>query len=418
MDLNSAEKRTLFLLLLAAFFNGFVASAFQLQDVIAKKALSAQDWQVTILVMLWPLSNLFSIWWGKLLEHSRNPSGYFLLTAFLGRLPLVLMIFVSDFYGYLALLIILFSFNALISPAQNAIYQANFQRRNRGTVFGIYTSLQTFSLLVFSFIAGRILDLQESRFRYFFLVVALTGMISALIMSSIKVPRKLMPGRAPLKWREIFVQPVYRMLEVFKSNREFAIFERSFFIYGIGYMILLPVIPKFLVEVLQMGYSQTFLAKGVISQLAILILSPLAGRIFDRKNPVHFAALTFGFLGLYPGIMFLASWLTGYDQVNLIVYLGFLTFGIVMSAISVSWNISSIYFAGNEDVSMYQSVHVTLTGLRGLFAPFLGYLLLKFLGIRVVFLAACCFFLTASLLCWRQYGQIKKKFDYFPEPEK
>ena len=81
MQLNRIEKRTFFILMLAAFFNGFIISTFNLQDIIAKKALHAYDWQITILVMLWPLANLFSIWWGKILEHSHSLAKYYTTTA-------------------------------------------------------------------------------------------------------------------------------------------------------------------------------------------------------------------------------------------------------------------------------------------------------------------------------------------------
>ena len=112
MKLNQVEKRTFFLLVLAAFFNGFIFSSFQIQDIIAKKALHAYDWQITILVMLWPISNLLSIWWGKILEHSKSLSKFFVLTAFVGRLSLIFMLWVHNYYQYLVILIVIFSFSA------------------------------------------------------------------------------------------------------------------------------------------------------------------------------------------------------------------------------------------------------------------------------------------------------------------
>ena len=99
----------------------------------------------------------------------------------------------------------------------------------------------------------------------------------------------------------------------------------------------------------------------------------------------------------------------GSSYVNYIVYFAFFIYGIAMSAMVISWNISSIYFAGSEDVSMYQSVHVTLTGLRGLIMPFLGYLILKYFGIQVVFAVAFIIFVFSSFLSYRLYLQIDRK---------
>ncbi|MCK4696400.1 MAG: hypothetical protein KAT74_11580, partial [Candidatus Cloacimonetes bacterium] len=178
---------------------------------------------------------------------------------------------------------------------------------------------------------------------------------------------------------------------------------------GVSFMILLPAIPKYLVEYLQMNYTHTFLAKGIISQIGILFLAPFAGKIYDRKNPALFTTLIFLIISFYPFTLLISSLFIGYSFVNYIVYLAFFIFGIAMSGLIISWNISSIYFAGKEDVSMYQGVHVTLTGVRGLFAPFLGLLIMKTLGIRALFCTAMFLFLLASTLSYKLYLAMNKR---------
>jgi len=409
INLNKVEKSTFILLMAAAFFNGFIQGLFYTQDIIVKKALHAPDWQVTLIVMLWPVSNLFSIWWGKLLEHSPRISKYFLLLAFAGRLPLILMLFVGSFFPYLSILVLVFSFNALLSPAQNTIYQANFRAENRGTVFGINASILTLVVLTFSFFSGKLLDINEDWFRYIFMMVGIMGVISSLFLAKIKIRKNSFRTKAFISWKQLISGPIIRTLEVFRINKYFAYFERNFFIYGISYIMLLPAIPKYLVTYLNMDYSQTFLAKGVISQLGILFLAPLAGKIFDRKNPAYFTFFTFGLLSLYPFLLLISSFYLHQDFVNIIVYLAFFIFGIAMSAIFISWNISSIFFAEENDVSMYQSVHVTLTGLRGLIAPALGYAIMKLIGIQAVFLVSATLFLLASTLSYKLYLQMKNE---------
>jgi hypothetical protein len=159
MKLNKLEQKTFILLLAAAFFNGFVQSGFQMQDIIGKKALGCLDWQVTVLVMLWPLSNLISVFWSKLLERSRSVAVFFLLIGFIGRLILISMLWVTDFYSYLLILVVVFSFNSLLSPAQNTIYQANIRVQNRGALFGYVSSIQTLVMVSVGYIAGTVLDI-------------------------------------------------------------------------------------------------------------------------------------------------------------------------------------------------------------------------------------------------------------------
>ena len=407
MKLGFIEKRTFFLLMLASFFNGFVMGTFNIQDVVAKKALSALDWQITILVMLWPLSNLFSIWWGKALERSKSISKFFILTAFVGRLVLLFMLWTHSYYPYLIIMIFVFSFNSLLSPAQNSIYRNNISAENRGVLFGYTASLITLIAIIFSYTAGKLMDINEDWFRYIFSIAGLMGCISSLLMAMIKIENKKY-NAAKLKLKQLFVTPILSTMNILKKDKDFAIFQRNFFIYGIGFMIILPAIPKFLVEYLKMDYSQTFMAKGILSQLGILFLAPIAGKIHDKKNPSFFTFLAFFILGCYPFILLISSFLIGSGIENYVVYFAYLIFGIGMSAIVISWNMSSIFFAGSNDVSMYQSVHVTLTGLRALIFPFLGYLILKYFGVKVVFTISVSMFWLASILSYLDYLRICK----------
>ena len=319
------------------------------------------------------------------------------------------MLWVHNYYQYLVILIVIFSFSAFISPARNSIYQMNITWKNRGIIFGYTSSLITLVIICTSFMAGKILDINENWFRYIFAVVGIMGCIGALIMALIKIKKGSFEDKAFLNLKQFFVKPIKRTLEVFKENRDFAIFQRNFFIYGVAFMILLPAIPKYLVEYLQMNYTHTFLAKGIISQIGILFLAPFAGKIYDRKNPALFTTLIFLIISFYPFSLLISSLFIGYSFVNYIVYLAFFIFGIAMSGLIISWNISSIYFAGKEDVSMYQGVHVTLTGVRGLFAPFLGLLIMKTVGIRALFCTSMFLFLIASTLSYKLYLAMDKK---------
>ncbi len=413
MKLGHIEKRTFWLLMLASFFNGFVFGTFNIQDVVAKKALLALDWQITILVMLWPLSNLFSIWWGKALERSKSISKFFVLTAFIGRLVLIFMLWTHSYYSYLIIMIFVFSFNSLLSPAQNSIYRNNISAENRGVLFGYTASLITLIAIIFSYTAGKLMDINEDWFRYIFSVAGLMGCISSLLMVMIKIENKKYIA-TKLKLKQFFVTPIMSTVNILKKNKDFAIFQRNFFIYGIGFMIILPAIPKFLVEYLKMDYSQTFMAKGIISQLGILLLSPIAGRVHDKKNPSFFTFLAFFTLGCYPIILLISSFLVGSGIENYVVYFAYLIFGIGMSGIVISWNMSSIFFAGDDDVSMYQSVHVTLTGVRALIVPFLGFFVLKYFGIKAVFIISIIMFWTASILSYLDYLRICKSGSKYP----
>jgi MFS family permease len=386
----------------ATFFNGIINSLGHIQDIIAKKAMDGLDWQITVLVMIWPVANLFSIWWGKLLERTERKSRFFLLVAFAGRLTLMLGLWITNVNQFILLLAVVHSFSSLFIPLQNSLMQANFRPQIRGRVFGYSMSVITVIVLISSYISGRLLDYNEEYYRYLLLIFGIMGFTGSFILSFAKFnKRKITVIQKKLNFREIFLAPLIRTFDMLKKHKTFARFEMNFFIYGIGFLIVLPIIPKYLVEDLEMSYTLTFLGKGIVSQLGILFLSPIAGRVFDKGDPCRFSGMAFTLLAFYPITFLISSFFANRIIAIYLVFLAYIIFGIAMSGVSISWHMSSIYFAGDEDASMFQSVHVTLTGLRGLIVPLIGYGIMKLAGIRAVFGVSAVAFFTAAYLSHR-----------------
>ncbi|MCD4830086.1 MAG: MFS transporter [Candidatus Cloacimonetes bacterium] len=399
--MNAEERKNLSRLFVATLLNGCLFSLGTMQDIIAKKALGALDWQIALLAVVWPVSNFFSIWWGKILERSENKAPYFFLVAVLGRLVLLLTLWVTHFWHLLIILVILYSFNALYIPLQNSMLQRAFSARVRGRVFGWMSSITTLVVVLLSFFGGRLLDVNEGAYRPMFAIFGIVGFVGTSMLAFIRYTNPAKPVvKEPLSLSGLLLGPIKRAWLLLHHNRGFALFELSYFIYGMGFLLIIPVIPRYLVTDLGMDYTQSFLAKGVIAQLGIMLLSPLAGRLHDNRHPLKYSAVAFALLALYP-MLLLASSFAG-DWSHMMVYLAFACFGVAMAGVNISWNLGSIYFAGDEDASMYQSVHVTLTGVRGALVPFMGLGLMRLAGIRAVFLTAVVLQLTAASINWRK----------------
>lgn len=410
--LNPFEKHTTRLLLWSALFNGVVLSLNQTQDIIARKALNAAVWQLTVMAMIWPVSNFLSIWWGRLFEKSCHKSRYFLLVGIFGRLTLIYGLWLTGMNEFMLLLGLMFSFNALLIPAQNTIYQKNIRADRRGKIYGYITSVGMIVAIGFTFLAGRVMDMDDRYFRLILAITAGCGLIASVLLSVIRIrgdKRNNCGAEKPLYWRESLRAPIKRSYQLLKQNKEFGAFERSFSIYGIGFIMMMPVLPLFLVDMLRLTYTQNFVAKGVISQIPIILLSPYLGKWHDKLHPFRFICIFFGLLALFPLMVVLSMSVIKWRLFSVVlVYLAYIFFGIAMAGINIAWNMGSIYFAGKEDASMYQSVHVTMTGVRGLIAPVLGLLLLNLTGLISVFAVAAAFILTASIVSWRDYRHYKR----------
>jgi predicted MFS family arabinose efflux permease len=142
----------------------------------------------------------------------------------------------------------------------------------------------------------------------------------------------------------------------------------------------------------------------------MLFLAPLFGRLHDKMHPFKYIGLSFALLMLFPILFVISSLWAGESVIAvLIVFIAYTIFGLAMTGVNMAWNMSSIFFAGDDDAAMYQSVHVTLTGVRGLVAPVLGFVLLRLIGIEAVFVVAAGFLGLASFMSFRDYKRLKYK---------
>lgn len=74
------------------------------------------------------------------------------------------------------------------------------------------------------------------------------------------------------------------------------------------------------------------------------------------------------------------------------------------------WNIGSAYFCKPEESGTYQSIHLFLTGTRGLFAPLLGILIYELLGFGFTFgIAIFSVFISIIIMIWSYRKEKKMK---------
>lgn len=404
LKLNSLERNTFINHLIFSSTNGIVFGGLMLQEIIARKTLLSSNLVVTFVTMVWPIANLFSIYWGEYLQGRKERGKLFIIAGVMGRLSLILTFFVHTGKHFVLLLLLVYSFNALIIPVQNSIFQFNYRKEKRGVLFGVSQTFYAFFLLITSYFFGRILDFNDSLFRVLFAGVGIFGYFGILKLSRIKVDIPEMVKEAKL---HPVISPVITTIYEFKINKSFLWYEIGFMIYGFGYLMLLPIIPQFLVDKLGMTYTQISIGKVMIAYSGIAILSPLAGMIQRRLNPVIFSGVSFFILGFYPLLINL-SIIQKFINPVVFVYLGFAVFSIGMAGVFMNWQIGSIFFAKEKDSAMLQSVHVTLTAVRGLFAPLLGYFLMSKFSDSTGFLSSSYMFFISSIIMFVTYVRCKK----------
>jgi hypothetical protein len=119
------------------------------------------------------------------------------------------------------------------------------------------------------------------------------------------------------------------------------------------------------------GYALAISLTQVIPIFVAILTIPLWARFLDRVHIIHFRA--------YHSWVFVAAMIiTGVGLIlhNMpLIFMGRIVLGIANGGGMLAWNLGHHDFARGADAALYMGVHVTLTGVRGAFAPFLGTLI-------------------------------------------
>lgn len=402
----------------AAPFEGLLMAGLHLAATVAKKSLGASDLQITLLMMVAPICFLMSVYWAELIRMIGSWKTLFRLGGLLGVLPLALMQPLGSMEVLLLLLLFYELSNSLNIPLRNRVMQANYPAGQRSRIFSRFAAASSFMVLGASLAYGWFLDLEPSNWRWLFLFIALAGLVDRLIWSTIPQNPHFVhtrPGISSPVWMGGFprwhklAQPLQRMHKVLDGNRQFFRWEMQFMLYGLAFFIILTVLPGFLVEGLGLSYSEISRGQVALSRLGGVLILPAMGAFHDRYNPAAFCSRIFGFLALFPLFMILCWWLPDGPLRLLPYYTGFFLQGMAMSGVMVAWTMSSLAFAGNEDGALYQSIHVTLTGFRGMVGPLLGWAIKTWFGWTAAFALATLLLIAASWLMGRQGRQLDWK---------
>lgn len=403
------EKKTFRLHLISQFFNGISLGILLLQDVILKKSLEASSFEVTVLIFMTSIAFLFSIYGAEIINRAARPG----LTAFIlgssGKLFLFLIPFFDTPFIFIFAIAVMSIIDSLLLPSWNIVYKHNYTAEKRSSLYSYASSLSTATLLLMATVFGYFLDLNHDLYKLLFPVAGILGIIMYYNLMKMlnfffskeaeNVERSFRMDLSLLK--DILILPIRNSIRILKTNRRFLVFEINFFVYGMAFMISSPAIPVFLVDGLDLAYTPISFAKGLIFHSALIIFTPISGKILGINNPTKFSGYMFLLLILFPLILLAAKYfpLWGiYNSPVHILFLSFFLFGTAMSGVTIAWNLSSIYYAPHNEVSNYQAVHVTLTGVRGLFSPILGYAIMQIFSIEIALILASILFGTAGIL--------------------
>jgi MFS family permease len=415
--MNDVLKRTLALQRTAAPFEGILWASLQLSPTIARKSLGASDFEIMLMMMVAPLCFLLSVYWSQLIGVIKNWKRLFLITGAVGILPLSIMYSFGSMRVLLGLLLLYELGNSLHIPLRNRLMQINYPPEKRSSLYGRIASYMSLTMLLISWPAGRFLDLDPYNWRWIFVIAAVAGLIDRLLWFLIPLAnghdRKAAPIASPdwmgqpwIGWSTL-TRPILQMADVLTRNKHFFRWEMQFMLYGLAFFIIITILPGYLVDGLNLSYSEISTGQIALSRMGGVLALPFMGRYHDKNDPASFCAKIFLLLAMFPLLMWLCGVMPDNGLRLLPFYLAFFFQGIAMSGVMVAWTMSSISFAGKEDAALYQGIHVTLTGVRGMFGPMIGWMMREYFGWSAAFVLASILLVTAAGLMLHQSKELK-----------
>jgi len=249
-----------------------------------------------------------------------------------------------------------------------AIWRANFPRHVRATITGRIAV--TYSLLIAMTAAatGIAMEFHAQAWRVTLPASALLGLTAAW-----RYRRFTVRGHGRLLREEAGERGNARIrlsdaIDVLKTDRWYRRYMATMFVFGAGNLMVIALLVVILTEQLGVSRLVQVLVTTTIPLLALAAFTPVWARFLDQVHILDYRArhswMFVATMALFvPGAIFGQLWLFG---------LGALVMGAAFAGGRLGWNLGHNDFASDGRSTLYMSIHVTLTGIRGLIAPLVG----------------------------------------------
>lgn len=270
---------------------------------------------------------------------------------------------------------------AQTAPFILLIYSQNFRHTERGSKLSFAFMITALSGALFCLLAGRLMDIHIGWYRPLYLVMAGAGFTAAALYR--KVPS------APPESRQI-AHPLRNFKYIF-TDKLFGRLLLSWKFMGLANLMMIPLRVEYMANpAYGMNFSNEKIALVTVFLPAIarMLSTHLWGRLFDRVNFLTLRTIV--------NAIFLVSILLFFNTHSFFwLCVSALLIGMAFGGGGVMWTLWVTKIAPPEKVPAYMGIHVSLTGLRGVIAPFLGfYLIAHFSPPNVSYVAAVLILLS------------------------
>ena len=399
LHLNSKEQKTFSLHFFYSLIEGSIMGILLMNEFVFIKSLQGTNTQLAFLAQFTMTFFIVTICINEFLNRVQNKTCLLLVAAFITRGPLLLLLLFPKnvagletglpyHYIFLAIFFVFYFADPVILPTINHLLKNNYRYFNFGKLYGYATAARKFGELFSVILFGIALEKNPYIFTYIYPIIGVLGVLSIFLLSRIQYENIAIVSPSG-GYGEVIRVSIKRMFHIIKTNKPYRDFEIGFMCYGIGFMLTLTVIAIYFAKELDLNFFSLGIYKNIYNIITIALL-PVLGRVIGTIDPRKFAIYTYFSIILYIGSIALTSYFPFYVviwgfKMYVTLIFAFVFFGVFGATMQLLWSIGSSYFCQDNEAGQYQSIHMTLTGVRGCFAPLFGVQLLAYLGYQPVF---------------------------------
>jgi len=352
----------------SAAIGGVSAGAlFPFLGVILRRDLHASAYLIAMLTAAVSVGNLFNPFVAHFIRN-RVKLPYAIWPPLVSRSLFLLMPLALIAPAFAAIAMAAAAIGALATPAYAAVIRDAYPVERRGFLMGLVRVLCIAGAILGALLGGSLLE--HFSYRWIFPVVAIVGIGAIAAFARIGVPAAPDPAVAPSRVSDGF--------KVLLTDRFFRLYAASFFLWGLGNLILAPVYPVFQVDVLEI--SNRWVGYLAMTASGMSMVGYLYwGRVLDSKGPFRLLLQVLAFSAIAPLTYFFA-----HNVPTLLIASA--AQGLAFSGGDLGYVNAALRFGRREAVTYYAGTFAFLQALRGIPGPFIGAALAEWLGPRPVFL--------------------------------
>lgn len=322
--------------------------------VIARKTLHASALEIAVLSMAPVAGNLFSLVWANAME-GRRKMPFAVWSWIVARALYFTVLFATTSTSFVAIIATISIVASVASPAYSAIISEVYPDGDRARIMG-YARVCTIGVyLVITAIAAWLLT--GDRYRWVFPIAGVFGVWSALSFSRIRSFEKSGATGAPI------AKFVRDGIMILRDDHGFRWFCAGIFVFGFANFMATPAYTIYQVMI---GVDTRWAGiYSIVAALAMTVSFFYWGSYIDRRRPEGVIAVQAALWALIP-LTYCIS-----DRPWMLVIVSIIG-GVVGSGTELSYFVGVLHFAPRERITHYQAVFLSLMGIRGIVAPFIG----------------------------------------------